>query len=125
MGSSKNDENTRFGPRPAQELRFAHGRGRDRLRDPGRGVLRFPWTERRREDDDRQDDPLRLSRNLGNPDRQRPAGAHQQRALKKMTGIIPQEITLDVDLTVYENLIIFSKFFDIPRREAKRGSPSS
>jgi lipooligosaccharide transport system ATP-binding protein len=40
------------------------------------------------------------------------------RALKKMTGIIPQEITLDIDLTVTENLIIFSKFFDIPRREA-------
>jgi lipooligosaccharide transport system ATP-binding protein len=42
------------------------------------------------------------------------------RALKKMTGIIPQEITLDVDLTVYENLIIFAKFFDIPKREAKK-----
>jgi len=42
------------------------------------------------------------------------------RALKKMTGIIPQEMTLDVDLTVYENLIIFAKFFDIPRREAKK-----
>jgi lipooligosaccharide transport system ATP-binding protein len=42
------------------------------------------------------------------------------RALKKMTGIIPQEMTLDIDLTVYENLIIFSKFFDIPRREAKK-----
>jgi len=37
-----------------------------------------------------------------------------------MTGIIPQEITLDVDLTVYENLIIFSKFFDIPKREARK-----
>jgi lipooligosaccharide transport system ATP-binding protein len=42
------------------------------------------------------------------------------RALKKMTGIIPQEITLDVDLTVYENLVIFAKFFDIPRREARK-----
>jgi lipooligosaccharide transport system ATP-binding protein len=42
------------------------------------------------------------------------------RTLKKMTGIIPQEINLDVDLTVYENLIIFSKFFDIPKREAKK-----
>jgi len=41
------------------------------------------------------------------------------RAIKKMTGVIPQEITLDNDLTVYENLIVFSKFFDIPRREAK------
>jgi lipooligosaccharide transport system ATP-binding protein len=41
------------------------------------------------------------------------------RVLKKMTGVIPQEITLDNDLTVYENLMVFSKFFDIPRREAK------
>ncbi len=41
------------------------------------------------------------------------------RVIKKMTGVIPQEITLDNDLTVYENLIVFSKFFDIPRREAK------
>jgi len=41
------------------------------------------------------------------------------RSLKKMTGVIPQEITLDNDLTAYENLMVFSKFFDIPRREAK------
>jgi len=42
------------------------------------------------------------------------------REIKKITGLIPQEITLDVDLTVFENLIIFAKFFDIPRAEAKR-----
>ncbi len=42
------------------------------------------------------------------------------REIKRMTGIIPQEITLDVDLTVYENLVIFARFFDIRRREAKR-----
>src|SRR5512139_1165945 len=41
------------------------------------------------------------------------------RGIKMITGLIPQEITLDVDLTVFENLIIFAKFFDIPRREAK------
>jgi lipooligosaccharide transport system ATP-binding protein len=41
------------------------------------------------------------------------------REIKKMTGVIPQEITLDVDLTVYENLMVFSRFFDIPRAEAK------
>jgi lipooligosaccharide transport system ATP-binding protein len=41
------------------------------------------------------------------------------RALKKMTGVIPQEIDLDVDLTVEENLVIFARFFDIGRREAK------
>ena len=42
------------------------------------------------------------------------------RALKATMGIIPQEITLDIDLTVRENLMVFSKFFDIPRREAKK-----
>jgi lipooligosaccharide transport system ATP-binding protein len=41
------------------------------------------------------------------------------RTLKAMTGVIPQEITLDIDLTVRENLMVFARFFDIPRREAK------
>jgi len=43
----------------------------------------------------------------------------RNRALKAMTGVIPQEITLDIDLTVRENLLVFSRFFDIPRREAR------
>jgi lipooligosaccharide transport system ATP-binding protein len=42
------------------------------------------------------------------------------REIKLVTGVIPQEINLDPDLTVYENLIIFAKFFDIPRAETKR-----
>jgi lipooligosaccharide transport system ATP-binding protein len=41
------------------------------------------------------------------------------RAIKAVTGIIPQEITLDIDLTVRENLLVFARFFDIPRREAR------
>ena len=41
------------------------------------------------------------------------------RAIKALTGIIPQEITLDIDLTVRENLQVFARFFDIPRREAR------
>ena len=41
------------------------------------------------------------------------------RALKMMTGVIPQEINLDNDLTVHENLLIFARFFDIGRKEAK------
>jgi lipooligosaccharide transport system ATP-binding protein len=41
------------------------------------------------------------------------------RAIKAMTGVIPQEITLDIDLTVRENLLVFSRFFDIPRKEAR------
>jgi lipooligosaccharide transport system ATP-binding protein len=42
------------------------------------------------------------------------------REIKMIAGVIPQEITLDTDLTVYENLIVFSHFFDIPRAEAKK-----
>ncbi len=38
------------------------------------------------------------------------------RQIKLATGVIPQEITLDGDLTVYENLLVFARFFDIPGR---------
>jgi lipooligosaccharide transport system ATP-binding protein len=41
------------------------------------------------------------------------------RLIKKTTGVIPQEINLDNDLTVHENLMVFARFFDIPGREAK------
>jgi lipooligosaccharide transport system ATP-binding protein len=47
-----------------------------------------------------------------------PAGIGN-RALRKITGVIPQEINLDNDLTVAENLVIFARFFDIGRKEAK------
>ena len=57
------------------------------------------------------------------------------RNIRKMTGVMPQEVNLDSDLTVYENLIIFSQFFDIPKKTgstelvntstaAKRKNPS-
>src|SRR5512147_3312789 len=42
------------------------------------------------------------------------------RVIKKSVGVIPQEITLDIDLTVRENLLVFSRFFDIPRVEARQ-----
>jgi lipooligosaccharide transport system ATP-binding protein len=42
------------------------------------------------------------------------------RSIKKNTGVIPQEINLDNDLTVRENLQVFAHFFDIPRAEAQR-----
>ena len=42
------------------------------------------------------------------------------RNIRKMTGVMPQEVNLDSDLTVYENLIIFSQFFDIPKKTGKK-----
>jgi lipooligosaccharide transport system ATP-binding protein len=41
------------------------------------------------------------------------------RGIKALCGVIPQEINLDIDLTVRENLMVFARFFDIPRAEAK------
>jgi lipooligosaccharide transport system ATP-binding protein len=45
--------------------------------------------------------------------------AIDNRALKMITGVIPQEINLDNDLTVQENLVVFARFFDIGRKEAR------
>jgi lipooligosaccharide transport system ATP-binding protein len=42
------------------------------------------------------------------------------RAIKSITGVIPQEIDLDIDLTVDENLAIHARFFDIPRATARK-----
>jgi lipooligosaccharide transport system ATP-binding protein len=47
-----------------------------------------------------------------------PAGVGN-RALKKVIGVIPQEINLDSDLTVFENLMVFAWFFGIRKKEAR------
>ncbi len=43
-----------------------------------------------------------------------------QREIKFKMGVVPQENNLDPDFTVYENLLIFSRYFDIPEDEAKK-----
>lgn len=40
------------------------------------------------------------------------------REIKKRMGVVPQESNLDPDFTVYENLLVYSRYFDIPRSEA-------
>ncbi|MDP2216592.1 MAG: ABC transporter ATP-binding protein [Methanolobus sp.] len=40
--------------------------------------------------------------------------------IKSHMGVVPQENNLDMDFTVYENLLVFSRYFDIPRDEAER-----
>ena len=42
--------------------------------------------------------------------------------IKKMIGVAPQEDNLDPDLTVFHNLMVYSRYFDIPKAEAKRRS---
>jgi lipooligosaccharide transport system ATP-binding protein len=41
-------------------------------------------------------------------------------AIRARLGVVPQEDTLDLELTVVENLVIYGRYFDIPRREARR-----
>lgn len=40
-------------------------------------------------------------------------------AIKSLTGIVPQDDSLDNDLTVQQNLLIYSGFYGMPRREAR------
>ena len=43
-----------------------------------------------------------------------------QREIKKFLGVVPQENNLDPDLTVYENLLTYSRYFNIPREIAEK-----
>lgn len=42
------------------------------------------------------------------------------RAIKRRVGIAPQELSLDPDLLVLQNLMIYASYFDIPKSEAKK-----
>lgn len=43
-----------------------------------------------------------------------------QREIKKLLGVVPQENNLDPDFTVHENLMVYSRYFDMPRTRAER-----
>ena len=48
-----------------------------------------------------------------------PVGKHS-REIKRRVGIAPQELSLDPDLRVLQNLLIYARYFDIPKAEARR-----
>ncbi len=43
----------------------------------------------------------------------------EPRRIKALIGVVPQEENLDPDLTVLENLLVFSRYFDIPKKEGR------
>ena len=51
--------------------------------------------------------------------RHRPA-RRPARAQAAASGVVAQETTLDLELTVRENLLVYARYFDIPRAEAAR-----
>ena len=42
-----------------------------------------------------------------------------QRKIKEILGVVPQENNLDRDLSVYENLVIYGQYFGIPHKKSK------
>ena len=44
------------------------------------------------------------------------------REIKKMIGVAPQEDNLDPDFTVLQNLLVYARYFDIPKPEALKRS---
>ncbi len=42
------------------------------------------------------------------------------REIKAVVGVTPQDNNLDPDLSVIENLVVYSRYFDIPKKEAER-----
>ncbi len=46
--------------------------------------------------------------------------AHHSLEIKYLSGVVPQENNLDVELNVRKNLLIYSKFYAIPTKEAER-----
>jgi len=40
--------------------------------------------------------------------------------IRARLGVVPQEDTLDLELSVFENLVIYGRYFDLTRAEAKR-----
>ena len=47
------------------------------------------------------------------------------RALKRLLGVVAQETTLDLELTVRENLLVYARYFDIPRAQARARARST
>lgn len=41
------------------------------------------------------------------------------RAIKARLGVVPQQNDLDIDMTVWQNLTLFARFFDIPKKIAE------
>jgi len=44
----------------------------------------------------------------------------EAREIKKMIGVAPQEDNLDPDFTVFHNLMVYARYFDIPKTEAHK-----
>jgi lipooligosaccharide transport system ATP-binding protein len=45
--------------------------------------------------------------------------SREPRRIKSLLGVVPQDDSLDPDLTVYGNLITYSRYYEVPREQAR------
>ena len=46
------------------------------------------------------------------------------RAIRGRLGVVPQEDNLDTELTVWDNIMIYGRYFDLPRTVIRRAAPT-
>ena len=98
-------------------LRRLRRRRRHRLRPPARGGVRLPRAERRGQDVDDADDRLRLARFDGTLSVLGLDPARDGVEIRGRLGVVPQLDTLDMELTVRENVVIYGRYFGLSRKE--------
>ena len=106
--------------RPDQGVRLPPGGRRHRLLGGRRRGVRLPRAQRRRQELDHAHDRA--------PSRPGPAASCGSSgstpiatgpAIRARLGVVPQEDNLDLELTVRENLYVYGRYFDLPRRELR------
>jgi len=86
-------------------------------------MLRILRSKRCRKNNHHEDGSLRFALNRWQADSCQHAGldvTRQAREIKKMIGVAPQEDNLDPDFTVFHNLMVYARYFDIPRKVAQK-----
>jgi len=67
-----------------------------------------------------ENDPVCLTQNKGKLEVFGMNVSNDQRKIKRLLGVVPQENNLDPDFTVYQNLLVYSRYFDIPKKKAEK-----
>ena len=69
---------------------------------------------------DDADDRLRLAGHRRRAARARPRPGDDGPQIRARLGVVPQEDNLDTELTVWDNLLIYGRYFDLPARRDPR-----
>ena len=78
----------------------------------------FLSTQQTREDHHHPDDNHARRPDLGVDQGLRPRRKQRPAKVRSMLGYVPQAVSVDGDLTAYENLLIFAKLFDVKKAES-------